>query len=260
MIKKDSKKNVAGFTLVELLVVISIIAILLAILMPTLGKAKYQAKIIVCKNNVKQIVIGMSAGANANGGKYSERDTDADPHKIWWFNQFPDDNGFWKMYRSYVCGDGVKNPDFSFCPLRDRKADGGALNPGCVRSSPTADDSEAGKYVYVFDKGYKIGYSIFAGIKEPPTKNWFKWDESGNSVTNSPPKIAGSSRDVIVTDYVEICEVQNGWYTPHAIKKAPYGYLNGRYRWNLSNVYYKKIPKEGTSVTVGFGDGHVILR
>ncbi|MCE5339991.1 MAG: type II secretion system GspH family protein [Planctomycetaceae bacterium] len=44
-----------GFTLVELLVVISIIAMLLAVLMPALGKAREQAKVITCLANCKQV-------------------------------------------------------------------------------------------------------------------------------------------------------------------------------------------------------------
>ncbi|OHB57616.1 MAG: hypothetical protein A2Y12_17895 [Planctomycetes bacterium GWF2_42_9] len=49
-----------AFTLVELLVVISIIALLLAILMPSLNKARENAKRAVCSSNQRQLGIGLT--------------------------------------------------------------------------------------------------------------------------------------------------------------------------------------------------------
>lgn len=58
-----------GFTLVELLVVISIIALLMAIMMPALRKARWQAKATYCMNNLR----GLGTAVNLYLNEEQER-------------------------------------------------------------------------------------------------------------------------------------------------------------------------------------------
>src|SRR5690349_100063 len=72
----------AGFTLVELLVVVGIVAILVAMLLPAVQRARAQANAVACASNLRQVHLGFAFYAH----EYKERF----PWPLFWYDYLGD--------------------------------------------------------------------------------------------------------------------------------------------------------------------------
>ena len=108
-----------AFTLIELLVVIAIIGLLMAVILPSLRKAKQAALNVICKNNLRQWGMVFVMYADDNGGSFHGGWAGEASKSNWWMDAgrlYYDDIG-----------------EFRCCPTATRpvnQKDGSAGGPG----------------------------------------------------------------------------------------------------------------------------------
>ena len=90
-IKKQFERGCHGFTLMELMVVMSIIGVLAAMAFPMINAAMDHSKRTICASNLKQLAAALTAYADEHGGRLAgsggSAKSQADPHDLKaWYN------------------------------------------------------------------------------------------------------------------------------------------------------------------------------
>lgn len=105
------KKNGIGFTLVELLSVVSVIVLLTALLLPALSTAKHKSRSMQCANSLRQIGILTYNYISEYDGYILGRLFLPDSNENWWAWKLLSRQNWWKM----DCPTVIRHPDL---PLR----------------------------------------------------------------------------------------------------------------------------------------------
>lgn len=186
-----------GFTLIELLVVIAIIAVLIALLLPAVQQAREAARRSQCKNNLKQIGLGL----------HNYHDT---------FNRFPQ-GAYWDYHPS---GAASFPRSYTWISMILPYVDQAPLYNGINFSSPAWNQSVAGKNLQAYelegflcpsDPGFGgelsrhgVGHSNYAGAE-----GWDWWKRPGTTLAgvfnlNTHTRIAmitdGTSNTVMISE------------------------------------------------------------
>jgi prepilin-type N-terminal cleavage/methylation domain-containing protein/prepilin-type processing-associated H-X9-DG protein len=229
-----------AFTLVELLVVIAILALLMAILMPSLEKARKQAQDIVCRTNMKQWGAVFTLYANDNEDSFPQS---VEGHGI-------DQEQAWMLGATLPY---YKNKDMRMCPSTTTlnrppadQAGGTFFNWGPF--PPSASGSQW------YDTLATGSYAFNNWCANPPPGSWF-W--AGIPTRNLIRKITaqGAHKVPLVVDsaYVDIA--------PKHTDRAPSNDEHERDKYNASyssnSMKWLCIDRHKGGINAVFVDMHV---
>ncbi|OGV48396.1 MAG: hypothetical protein A2017_21305 [Lentisphaerae bacterium GWF2_44_16] len=236
-------KRKFSFTLVELLVVVSIIILLIGILLPALNTAKKNAQSSVCLNNLKQLGIALTSYATDEKGYTPPcRNGTTDQIEDWYIilmdyslvpivDRIPSASNSKKgihicpslgQYNSYLFKYGLRNHDQSYlpwnflkqtvtCPYGNHRYNASE----CILLGDTKYKPRNSQGHFLNDNNAGDGQYVYL----PHTRHFNKasfWFADGHAgaIKGEDLTFGFQSGKYGFTDYIDQYGIQHGWYSP----------------------------------------------
>lgn len=211
------RKKSSGFTLVELLVVIGIIALLISILLPALGMARRQAYDVKCRSNIRQLTQAAIMYTIANKGWLPSKDPKSYPQLL---NYYTNTNGYngdsrGMLYR-YLGG-------MRYDPSADpTKVDFSRNDPTQVWYCPMVTNGRI-MYGNAWPESSGTNFSFWVGYAYYPRTTGFGgyiyWITTSSWGKTSPQKM-GKRSEPVFGDTAQFSTYYNVWETVNHVARG----------------------------------------
>jgi prepilin-type N-terminal cleavage/methylation domain-containing protein/prepilin-type processing-associated H-X9-DG protein len=228
-----------AFTLVELLVVIATIALLMSILMPALAAARAQGEAVVCKSNIRQLILANIGYSNENDGFCVPAASDMYP-------------GGENLHRWHGVRD---NKNEAFDPLRGPLVE--YLSDGKVKECPgKVRFVKSKKWDESFEKGCGgYGYNMtYIGSRQWQSgiQTMSEWEKAYAETT----KVVEVRRPAMTLMFADTAFNQKGSLIEYSFAEPPYFVMNGQLltdMYPLPSIHFR----HRDHANIGWADGHI---